>query len=506
MQTTGSIDPEQLYPSRPAARSFDEMFDQLRHHVWQNRIRMRDMFQDFDPLRGGRVTAAQFRRVLDLARVPLTQEEKENVAAAFEVGDRKEVHYFGFCDRVDEVFTQKNLEKTPTRPVGEPGSMVKKSRSTGSIGFGQNRLTELLHRLASLTKTRGVVFKYCYQDFDPLKAGRCNYNNFKRFFPFKERFSQEDILVLAKAYHDGGTKEQDHFVNYLKLHNDVTSPNSFASGSPIARSTFVPRPEMVQWSLEDSTPEQRLQAQVVMHRLRLPELFQDFDALRKGYCTIRQVQTVCAILGVTISQQDFDHFIQKYTREDGMFCYAELCAEVERAFTDVGLEKTPLKRIHMPDSATTVPARRSYQRMTNFEAEEIARIEASVRDRVQQQRIDLLHRFQDFDPIRTGHVTKAQAARVFTTLGFDLTEAELELLGKKYFDLGNRKDFNYLECVAACDPPDDILMAKKQMIVARSPSLPHLSRSSYFTAMGDIIPRGRMNTIKAPLISSYQIR
>ncbi len=44
--------------------------------------------------------------------------------------------------------------------------------------------------------------------------------------------------------------------------------------------------------------------------------------------------------------------------------------------------------------------------------------------------------FDDFDRARTLHVSKAQFARVMATLGFELSQAEIDLVAKKYCDLG----------------------------------------------------------------------
>ena len=46
--------------------------------------------------------------------------------------------------------------------------------------------------------------------------------------------------------------------------------------------------------------------------------------------------------------------------------------------------------------------------------------------------------FEDFDPARHGHVTKNQFARAMGSLGFELTEDEVNLLAMKYCDLGNK--------------------------------------------------------------------
>merc|ERR1719172_454452 len=87
------------------------------------------------------------------------------------------------------------------------------------------------------------------------------------------------------------------------------------------------------------------------------------------------------------------------------------------------------------------------------EQEIIASVEDKIRARTGVRRILLRSSFQDFDPIRRGHVTKGQFSRVMHSLGFELDENSVAILCKAYCDLGNHVDFNYLDFCASCDPP-----------------------------------------------------
>merc|ERR1719313_1547995 len=79
--------------------------------------------------------------------------------------------------------------------------------------------------------------------------------------------------------------------------------------------------------------------------------------------------------------------------------------------------------------------------------------EDKIRARTGMRRIPLRPSFQDFDPIKRGHVTKGQFGRVMHSLGFELDEKTVSILCKAYCDLGNHVDFNYLDFCASCDPP-----------------------------------------------------
>eukprot|EP00913_Durusdinium_trenchii_P033965 g31793.t1 len=71
---------------------------------------------------------------------------------------------------------------------------------------------------------------------------------------------------------------------------------------------------------------------------------QDFDPLRKGYCAASQVKTVLTILNLSkiVTREDYDQLLQTYCREDGMFCYGDFCADVNKVFATPNLEKDEL--------------------------------------------------------------------------------------------------------------------------------------------------------------------
>jgi len=222
--------------------------------------------------------------------------------------------------------------------------------------------------------------------------------------------------------------------------------------------------------------------------VRLVEHFQDFDPLRKGFCTLGQVKTVFAILKVEVSSKDFDELTSCYMREDGMFCYSAFCDDIDNAFTCKGLENNPQAKVSMPDASTTAPARRNKMSLTPEENDTICLVEEKIRARTGVRRILLRTSFQDFDPIRRGHVTKGQFSRVMHSLGFELPDATISLMCKAYCDLGNHVDFNYLDFCASCDPP-----TAHEALAIEQTSQPYQAQrpSKYFDE------RGRVSSLAA---------
>jgi Ca2+-binding EF-hand superfamily protein len=226
----------------------------------------------------------------------------------------------------------------------------------------------------------------------------------------------------------------------------------------------------------------KLQSKVVEKRVRLYEHFQDFDNLRKGVCTIGQVKTVFTILGLDkeVSRDDFKALEDYYSRDDGMFCYGDFCYDIDLAFTQPGLERDPLTQLTMPDASSTLPARRNKQFLDDTQQQKVYDLEERIRAKVKFRRTLLRPAFQDMDRTRRGHVTRSQFGRVMVMLGFELGEDDINDLCGVYCDIGNLREFNYLDFCKSCDPLQDYEQGESNP-VAPTDNLP-----KYFDVFGQV--------------------
>mmetsp|Transcript_87201 Transcript_87201/g.244686 ORF Transcript_87201/g.244686 Transcript_87201/m.244686 type:complete len:489 (-) Transcript_87201:599-2065(-) len=473
-----------------------EIIQRIQVFVYPRRIRMRELFCDFDPLRCGRVTKAQFWRALGNLNFTgnLTEEEGDLLAEYFEQnGQRPQVvNYFKFCDAVDETYAGSNPD--PFASASSPVNTMMSTFRPNSVE-DEDQVMHVLHRVATLCKTRGVILKHCYNSFDlpipnpsrpnPRFGGKVTVAQFLRFWPFTKDFSEKEMNILVERY---TTKKGD--VHYQALHNDIAEVLP-TEAPPFAQSTLVLRPDQAEWSQAELGPVEKLKAKVVEKRIRLYEQFQDFDPLRKGFCTVGQVKTVFTILNLAreINKADFEKLVYAYMREDGLFCYAEFCRDVDRAFTKPNLQKEPLKVVSMTDSTTTSPARRSMMSLSSQRRAVISEIEDKIRTRVQKRRILLKPMFQDMDRCCRGFITRNQFTRAMCALGFELTEIDVGLLSGVYCNFGNHLDFNYVDFCKAVDPTDDEVDVAMQQQTAPAQGK---EISDYFDARGRIIPMHNM--------------
>eukprot|EP00434_Breviolum_minutum_P010930 symbB.v1.2.009636.t1/scaffold617.1/size180324/2 len=144
----------------------------------------------------------------------------------------------------------------------------------------EEKFMHVLHRLASLCKARGVLFKHVFFDVDrapvasparqsPFMGGKVTREQFIRRFPFKKEFPPEDVELLAKNYM---TNKGD--VHFMAMHNDISEVTSHEPPD-FPRSDLVLKPDESEWSQSRYTVVDKLRSKVVEGRIRIKEYFQE---------------------------------------------------------------------------------------------------------------------------------------------------------------------------------------------------------------------------------------
>lgn len=472
-----------------------ELVSKIQVYVYPRRIRVKEFFNDFDPLKHGRCTIINFARAVNmLGMSALSEEEVDDLAEHFtehgaHVAPPAVVNYIKFCEAIDQVYL-----------VGSPDEhhMSCSPSTTQLMSFKpsspeeEEKFMHALHRLAALCKARGLLFKQVFFDIDrapvaspartsPFMGGKVTREQFIKRFPFKKEFPLEDVEILANNYM---TDKGD--VHFMAMHNDISEVSSHEP-PPVPRSDLVLKPDESEWSQGLYSIVDKLRAKVVEKRVRIKEYFQDFDHLKKGFCKASQVKTVLTIcdLGKTVTAADYEELLHRYEREDGMFCYGDFCADVDREFATPNLEKDPLAQTSMPDSTSTMVARRNKVVLTQERLKQWEWLESKIRSKVQRHRINLLPSFKDMDRSNCQHITKNQFHRVMQSMGFDLSEDDVNLLGNVYCDLGDHIIFNYVDFLKSVDvPSEDVELAVAQLQAPyKGDEISH-----YFDSRGKVIP------------------
>lgn len=512
---------ESQYPGMADEEIVSALIDRAQRIAYPKRIRTLEFFRDFDKLRCGRCTANQFGRALATAKFKFSEAEVAILCDHFDqsgkpgVGHPQTINYFKFAEAVDEVFAADNIDVNDSQRgfmgMDSPNATLRASMTSFVPKEVDNseRVMHILHRLAALCKSRGIVFKYQYADYErpmnmnsrsnmnPMRGGKVRPTQFKRAFPFKKEIADEDIDMLMARY---ATDEGD--INFQAIHNDVSEVLR-PEPPPCPTSDLYLKHDPTQWEHMSLHPLKKLQAKVVEMRVRLKETFMDFDALRKGVCTQGQLKTALTILKLDsfVSRDDYNQICEQYTRDDGMFIYKDFCDDINSAFATPGLEKDPLAITPMPDHTSTAAARRNRISIGKGRTERVAKIMKKLRARVARERLLMKPTFKDMDKTNNGLVTRDQFCRIMGMLGWGpigqdpLSQEELADLCAVYTDRGNHNDFNYYDFLEAIDPPDE-----EQEIAMMQLNSPYQDEapSKYFDGR-KVIPFG--SRAASPLIS-----
>ena len=86
--------------------------------------------RDFDKLRHGNITKEQFRLAMNMAQLPLSESEFQQICQGFACEQKANyVKWKDFCDSLNEVFGAKQLEKVaPNCPVDAPSTKISYGR------------------------------------------------------------------------------------------------------------------------------------------------------------------------------------------------------------------------------------------------------------------------------------------------------------------------------------------------------------------------------------------
>lgn len=81
-------------------------------------IRIKDFFIDYDNLRKGIVSKQQFKRILNIKNLKLSDNEIDILIDKYQI-NHDQVDYYKFIDNIDSIFTTKNIEKDPLCQVAQ---------------------------------------------------------------------------------------------------------------------------------------------------------------------------------------------------------------------------------------------------------------------------------------------------------------------------------------------------------------------------------------------------
>jgi len=436
--------------------------NKIRAHAYHLKLRMTDLFEDYDKLRSGFMTATQFRRCVNSAynrciAAPFSDKEFELIVKHYTVNGDGLVKWTAFVESIDKVFAPKILTARPSLTA------LDVAQSTTHIDESdQSAFNDLIEKIKSYVKHHGSDVKSWFRDFDKYHNGIVTYNQFKRGIP-PNLLSGRDEERLMRQY---GEKTRGT-INYFKFNTDVTRksiPRSaniktkhFADVPPSEDSDIPLGTEYLLISSSNYEPgqlnisaiQEKIKKQVYKERIRVNEFFRDWDHHNCGLVSEFQFRSVLPLLNLRLDQKEINIIVRFYQIKDGRIKYRDFCNAINSVFTIDHLEKMPTLQVSLPPKEFLVQGTNPLSFEDELKCQDII---ARLSKLMSEKRLIMAPFFKDFDKNlgNLGRVTRSHFARLMSTFRIPLTDDEMHVIFKKFADK-NQGKVNYMEFIRAID-------------------------------------------------------
>jgi len=425
--------------------------DHIRQGIFARHARTDEFFKDFDRLRTGFISKAQFDRCLDQHYGIVLSPEQDTKLMTKYGSDPKHpgmVNYREFCKTIDAAFDPKvfnNLKSDAPRSASG-----RRALSPTSL----KNCDDLLRRIAPYYKYHGISIKSSYEDFDLHNIGLITESQFYRRFPGPpDVTSAEQTLLANKYFHP----TKPGLCNYLALHQDMVKvinsqdaakvqPNRILSDSYPITDNKNGKCSTIQEIFD------KIRVAVHKNGIRTTEFFKDHDKLRSGVITRNQFicgLSLCCGTQANLSREEIETLVEYYKTEDDRVRYKEFCHLMENAFNIPDLEKHPTADVYRPPIGALAKMPNKLSEEDEQRANEIL---SNLREIVRKKRLMLYPYFKDFDRGfgYTRGTTKTQFSRMLHMVGLDMCQFDLELIIRK-FEYPSSGDINYPAFIQAID-------------------------------------------------------
>lgn len=343
------------------------------------------------------------------------------------------------------VFTAYGMEKNPLEDTFDVMPLLQSQKQIQPFEDDKiEKLRELIKRLKLEADHKGHIIRTYFKDFDKHNHGVVTTNQFLQCVPFRDLKKEELQLILERYTNSSG------FVNYEQFHEEIEGKADIEQCKSNNHGYYLASYDNAPF-VEPEEVENLIRVMLMKYRLKIDECFRDYDPLRSGFITANQFKSALSSIKLpktNLSEQQLESLVQKYIgpydETEEKVKYLEFLSNVNKVFTETGLEKTPMKTL----STHKHLLKTSKQSVSADKEESIKQIITNIKRIVSTNRIYLKPFFHDFDRVTKGtysshHVSKTRFERALYLLGIRLSQREYDLLSEKYDDLQN-EEVNYI--------------------------------------------------------------
>ena len=435
---------------------------------------MKVFFEDYDKLRKGYCIEDKFisglATAMEFLCVSLKNDEITALIDKYRIPPGDLIRHSDFVHNIDQQFFHHELAKTNL-------SNIKKNESIKVDESEQ--LQQLLRYIKWCVSSKRILIKSQLQDFDRTKCSLITRDQFTRVLDSLGLVRNEELAdMLCRHYCRSVNPKEIEYTNFISdVENIKLDEETVVKGIVPNKSTRDPNVNIVKdlhcdsltdaFYVEKKLPVKlqpianiirRIQAEVTLKRIRLREFFLDFDGLRKNIVTGLQFQRVLNILGICLTESEFEEIHNVYhvdevnNSREKRIKWMNFCDDVDAIFTTKGIEKDPLHHVPQIDKTIIEPIKSVPLDFTEEEREILCNLLNSYKIAFKNQRLHLKPSFEDFDITKIGYVTKNQFTRILKQ--FNLIppeERQYNLLLKMYMDKGNLNEVNYYQFIRDVD-------------------------------------------------------
>lgn len=515
--------PDRRHFSAPAAvstLSYDapavqELEAELSELVYRDRIRTKNFFTDFDALRTGKCTAAQFQRCVKLCFSALTEADLALLVRKYSVEslDGPRVDYVRFCNYIEGKRSSRDNNNS-TDAMNDDALATIVASTLGVTNNGPTKcsrevrgaLTDaeadvhrtVLARLGAFCATRRVLLKPVFQDFDKGRHEYVTRDQFVRVLTLCKLplVTDAETRVVLKRY---ASASGDRFVNYVTFcfdiehWRDASEARAASRGGSRASEILSPsRARPTRTTASDSALEDedaaataafelhtrsvpmllRYVKQIVKRdRIRLEEYYRDFDKLRHGKVTAAQFAAGLSASGFVLSRDEMNLLSDEYASRDvvdsagqSFVAWKRFVDDVESVFTVKGLERAPAHDVGSLGAMRTEQfgGVKHERALSSTDERLVTQAVVAIKRAIDRERLSIKPAFEDFDRAKQGFISATKFERVlsmFRLLPADATHTRAIVLkfreqianGTASATLSSVCDVNYRAFLQALD-------------------------------------------------------
>uniref|UniRef100_A0A8W7K8D3 EF-hand domain-containing protein n=1 Tax=Anopheles albimanus TaxID=7167 RepID=A0A8W7K8D3_ANOAL len=466
----GSISVAELCGKRPTFHPFlsagrkdqtmQELLLRIQRHIWENRIRIKEVFQQHDPFRCGWITSGQFIRCLDLIglsrlhRLPLHDRELKQLCERYaDSKNPNQIRWMLFLDEICRMYSDFPLD-TEASDLTTPASLKNVQplgkHETTSEEIGQCEV--ILRRIRQTIASESIMLEPVLKDFDKHRNGHISFNQLRKAFAISRlALTDEEAFLLDKIYGD------DRGFYYIQFLKDIQV--ELCSNQPA--SEYLMLKKLIN---RDPTPPEptasekdivlvlaKVKAQAVYRRLRLLDSMEGFDPLHHHRISATQFARGLSTASIKLSPCEMELLCDYFrTPLSTTIDYRRFCDTIAEIDYQPKLEKAPLlvPCRHFPADET------SSSNFLNFDDRTIVSKALQKLARHADLVTNMRSQLKDFDPQNVGHISRNRFLRVLTSrdLHTRISSREFEKLCN-YFavEIGHRQEVNYRALMEALD-------------------------------------------------------